>query len=125
MEKGYSLTLATTSKDNSRSNHNDNDISVGKNRPNCGKLGQNCGKVCRKSCVETSQARIEHADNLADWLVDQLKAPHCRPYFCKCAYHLSYEQIASAVVMATMPTVKSPVKYFNAVTKRLMIKQVA
>lgn len=130
MTKGNSLPLKSTLNNISSSKNIVNDIETrkgSKNSRTCGKVRQKSGKLCGKACgkLETGQARISHADQMADWLVDKLKAPYCRQYFCKCAYHLTYEQIASALVSATMPTVKSPIKYFNAVTKRLMIKQVS
>lgn len=127
MKNSNSLTMGSTLITNiSSSNHIDNG-NRGSNSKTCGKLGQKCGKVCAKGRgkLAASQDRINHADQMADWLVEKLEAPYCRQYFCKIAYHLTYEQIASALVSATMPTVKSPIKYFNAVTKRLMIKQVA
>lgn len=132
MEKGNSLTLESTSKDNSsRSIKETMTMRVAKTRQSCGKLGQKSGKLCSKvrakhsGKLATLQDKTEEVDQMADWLVDKLEAPHCRPYFCKCAYHLSHEQIASALVMATMPTVQSPVRYFNKITKRLMVQKIA
>ena len=132
MEKGNSMSLESSSKDNSnRSIKETMTMRVAKTRQNCGKLGQKSGKLCGKVRAKHSvklaslQDKTEEVDKMADWLVDKLEAPHCRPYFCKCAYHLSHEQIASALVMATMPTVQSPVRYFNKITKRLMVHKIA
>lgn len=126
-KKGNSLSMESSITNISSSNYNVIDNESSKTSPTCGKVGQKCGKRCGKVCgkVAFNQARIDQADQMADWLVDKLEAPYCRQYFCKVAYHLTYEQIASALVSATMPTVKSPIKYFNCITKRLMIKQVA
>lgn len=109
----------------SSSNNNGNGNNRGRNAKTCGKLGQKCGKLCAKPCGElsTTQQRADHADQIADWLSAELQAPYCRAYFCKCAYYLPYEQITSTLAMAKMPKVKSPVKYFNAVTKRLLLNR--
>ena len=132
MEKGNSMSLESSSKDNSnRSIKETMTMRVAKTRQNCGKLGQKSGKLCGKVRAKhrvklaSLQDKTEEVDKIADWLVDKLEAPHCRPYFCKCAYNLSHEQIASALVMATMPTVQSPVRYFIKITKRLMVQKIA
>ena len=115
----------------SSSNNNANGNNRGRKAKTCGKLWQNCGKRCVKVCVKVcgklseTQQRADHADQIADWLSNELDAPYCRAYFCKCAYYLPYEQITSTLAMAKMPKVKSPVKYFNAVTKRLLLNRKA
>lgn len=111
----------------SSSNNNANGNNRGRKSKTCGKLGQKCGKRCVKVCGKLSetQQRADHADQIADWLSNELDAPYCRAYFCKCAYYLPYEQITSTLAMAKMPKVKSPVKYFNAVTKRLLLNRKA
>lgn len=115
----------------SSSNNNANGNNRGRKSKTCGKLWQNCGKRCVKVCVKVcgklseTQQRADHADQIADWLSNELDAPYCRAYFCKCAYYLPYEQITSTLAMAKMPKVKSPVKYFNAVTKRLLLNRKA
>ena len=96
----------------SSSNNNANGNNRGRKAKTCGKLSE-------------TQQRADHADQIADWLSNELDAPYCRAYFCKCAYYLPYEQITSTLAMAKMPKVKSPVKYFNAVTKRLLLSRKA
>jgi hypothetical protein len=109
----------------SSSINNANGNNRGRKAASCGKLGQKSGKLGGKACgkLSSTQKRADHADQIADWLSSQLDAPYCRAYFCKCAYYLPYEQIVASLTAAKMPTVKSPVKYFNAVTKRLLLNR--
>ena len=125
MTKANNAIGIKTNTNPSSSINNGNGNNRGRNANTCGKLGKKSGKVCGKACGKLSktQQRADHADQIADWLSDQLEAPYCRAYFCKCAYYLPYEQIVASLTAAKMPTVKSPVKYFNAVTKRLLLNR--
>lgn len=94
----------------------------------CGKTYENCGKGCvktRKSVQKTSMAmeRSNQAESLADFLIGKLEAENCRKYFIKCAYHLSMDEIAEALQEAYRPNVISRVKYFNAITKKMLAKR--
>lgn len=68
--------------------------------------------------VTTNNAwSIKRADRIADRLVDRLKAPECRPFFCKCAYALSENDIESILEAATRPEIRTPKKYFTRTAK--------
>lgn len=91
----------------------------------CGKLPQNCGKGCaksRKNCGKVSMAieRSNQAESLADFLAERLEADYCRKYFLKCAYHLSLDEITEALQESYRPNVISKIKYFNAITKKML-----
>lgn len=49
---------------------------------------------------------------LAERLVEIFNAPQSRKFFLKCAWHLSEDQIWTAVENSKKAKVKSPVKYF-------------
>lgn len=66
---------------------------------------------------------INRADRIADRLVDKLKAPECRPFFCKCAYALSENDIELLLESATKSSIKSPKRYFTRIAKILIIKR--
>lgn len=66
---------------------------------------------------KTNRISPYEAEAKAGFLVERLKAPHCRNFFLKCIYHLSEAEIQDALESATRPYVKSQVKYFNRVCK--------
>ena len=76
----------------------------------CGKLAKNCGKLERDEIVEST----------ADTLVEAFNAEYCRKYFLKCAYHLTPAEINEALHAAGSPSVQSPIRYFNHITKRML-----
>lgn len=63
---------------------------------------------------------INRADRIADRLVRKLSAPECRPFFCKCAYVLSEDDIETLLESATKPNIKAPKNYFTRTAKILM-----
>lgn len=77
------------------------------------KLWKTCGKLdCPPEVIEQK----------AQFLVDKFNAPYCRLYFLKCIHHLSEYDIQRAIELSTRPDIKSPVRYFNAVTKAKLRK---
>lgn len=64
-----------------------------------------------------SNEAINRADRIANRLVQKLNAPECRPFFCKCAYALSENEIELILESATRPEIKAPKNYFTRVAK--------
>ncbi len=64
-----------------------------------------------------SNEAIKRADHIADRLVKKLDAPECRPFFCKCAYAMSENEIEIILEGATRPGIISPKNYFTRVAK--------
>lgn len=65
---------------------------------------------------------IGRADRIADRLVGKLGAPECRPFFCKCAYALSENEIEILLENATRPSIRTPKKYFTRTAKLAIAK---
>lgn len=61
--------------------------------------------------------RATDVDRIADHLVRKFQAPGSRPFFCKCAWKLSEDDIWTAYEQAHGPKVKSPIKYFVTLCK--------
>lgn len=72
-------------------------------------------KTCGKLRVTTDEA--EHK---VRYLITLFNAPQSRRYFFKCVFHLTEGQIQEAIEYAMRPGVKNRIKYFNAVTKRML-----
>lgn len=72
--------------------------------------------------VKRSRDLVRLADRIANRLVAKLNAPECRPFFCKCAYKLSENEIELLLESATRPTVMSPKNYFTHVARIQMSK---
>lgn len=70
----------------------------------------------------SSMESIKRADRIADRLVHKLSAPECRPFFCKCAYRLSENDIEILLENATKPDIKAPKRYFTRTASILMTK---
>lgn len=68
-------------------------------------------------------ASINRADRIADRLTTKLNAPECRPFFCKCAYNLSENDIEVLLENAMKPNIISSKNYFTRTAKILMSKQ--
>lgn len=68
-------------------------------------------------------AAIDRADRIADRLVSKLDAPECRPFFCKCAYALSENDIEVLLENATKPNIIAPKNYFTHTARILMAKR--
>lgn len=81
------------------------------------KLNNNVNNVSMWKTRKTNRISPYEAEAKAGFLVERLKAPHCRNFFLKCIYHLSEAEIQDALESATRPYVKSQVKYFNRVCK--------
>lgn len=58
------------------------------------------------------RAMTSKTEATADKLVKVFRAPQCRKFFLKCAWHLSEAQIWEIAEMAQTPRIKSPVRYF-------------
>lgn len=69
-----------------------------------------------------SSESIRRADLIADRLVRKLKAPECRPFFCKCAYVLSENDIEMMLESSTRPGILAPKNYFTRIAKIKMSK---
>lgn len=63
---------------------------------------------------------IKRADRIADRLVSKLNAPECRPFFCKCAYALSENDIEILLERAMKSGIEVPKRYFTHSAKALM-----
>lgn len=66
--------------------------------------------------------RAMSTEMVADRLVEIFNAPQSRNFFLKCAWHLSEDQIWTAVENSKKPKVKSPVKYFVACCSKELSK---
>jgi hypothetical protein len=82
-----------------------------------GRIATACGKTCGKVFTAPEVAEFK-----ADNLVIKFNAPQCRKFFLKCVYHLSEAEIQNAIELATRPSIKVPVKYFNVVAKQMLTK---
>lgn len=75
---------------------------------------------------EKKSARAMSTEMLADRLVEIFHAPQSRNFFLKCAWHLSEDQIWTAVENAqkkrTRNPIKSPVRYFVACCSKELAK---
>lgn len=60
------------------------------------------------------QSRARQVDNIADNLVRKFDAPNSRPFFCKCGWRLSENDIWIAYEQAHGSKVDNPLKYFIA-----------
>ena len=61
--------------------------------------------------------RVAQADNIANRLVDKLKKPDRRKYYCKVAYMLSEAQIESNLELA-LSKGRNPQRYFTWLCER-------
>lgn len=77
-----------------------NDISLKRN-------SMKINESLNKKSVQSKSTEL-----LADRLVEIFNAPNSRNFFLKCAWHLSEDQIWTAVENSRRPKVKSPIKYF-------------
>jgi len=59
---------------------------------------------------------------IAEKLLSKLHEPNSWKFYLKCAYHLSEDQIWSAVELATKPQVKYPNRYFVCLAKKMLEK---
>lgn len=69
---------------------------------------------------KSSQAMA--TEMVADRLVEIFRAPQSRNFFLKCAWHLSEDQIWTAVENSQKKRIKSPVKYFVACCSKELSK---
>lgn len=70
-------------------------------------------KNSMKSMInEKKSPKAMSTEVIADRLVEIFDAPQSRNFFLKCAWHLSEDQIWTAVENSQKPKVKSPVRYF-------------
>lgn len=66
----------------------------------------------------TIKERAADVDRIADHLVRKFQAPGSRPFFCKCAWKLSEDDIWTAYEKATRkPGINYPIKYFVTLCK--------
>lgn len=72
--------------------------------------------------MSSSLLTIQRADRIADRLVAKLNAPECRPFFCKCAYKMSENDIEILLENSTKPSIISPKNYFTRTAKIFMAK---
>lgn len=63
---------------------------------------------------DKKSARAKSTEMVADRLVEIFNAPQSRNFFLKCAWHLSEDQIWTAVENSQRPRIKSPIRYFVA-----------
>ena len=77
-------------------------------------------KTSLKSLKSMKSAEIVKTDYIADKLVEIYKSPSSRNFFLKCAWHLSEDQIWTAVERSRSKRIKTPVKYFVACCYRLL-----
>ena len=59
-------------------------------------------------------SRARQVDIIADELVRKFEAPASRPFFCKCGWKLSENDIWTAYEQAHGPKVNDSLKYFIA-----------
>ncbi|MBQ3306434.1 hypothetical protein IJH02_03305 [Candidatus Saccharibacteria bacterium] len=71
---------------------------------------------------EKKSARARSTEMTADRLVEIFNAPQSRNFFLKCAWHLSEDQIWTAVENSQRKKIKSPVKYFVACCSKELAK---
>lgn len=67
---------------------------------------------------EKKSARAKSTEMLADRLVEIFGAPQSRNFFLKCAWHLSEDQIWTAVENSQRSSIKSPIRYFVTCCKK-------
>lgn len=72
--------------------------------------------------TSTIKARAADVDRIADHLVYKFKAPNSRPFFCKCAWKLSEDDIWTAYEKANSPKIEYPIKYFVTLCQLKMAK---
>ena len=72
--------------------------------------------------IERKSARAKSTEMVADRLVEIFGAPQSRNFFLKCAWHLSEDQIWTAVENSQKKRIKSPVKYFVACCSKELSK---
>lgn len=61
---------------------------------------------------ETSLVSAKKADVQVHYLVNKFKAPQCKKFFYKVAYHIPEYKIIDAVESSTRTGIICPVKYF-------------
>lgn len=66
--------------------------------------------------------RAMSTEMVADRLVEIFGAPKSRNFFLKCAWHLSEDQIWTAVENSQKKRIKSPIKYFVACCSKELAK---
>lgn len=67
---------------------------------------------------DKKSGKVRSTEMLADRLVEIFGAPGSRNFFLKCAWHLSEDQIWTAVENSQRSSVKSPIRYFVACCKK-------
>lgn len=65
--------------------------------------------------MNQASARASRVDRIADHLVQKFGAPGSRDFFCKCAWHMSEDEIWGTYEKAHKKGIKSPLKYFVTV----------
>lgn len=71
---------------------------------------------------DRKSARAKSTEMVADRLVEIFGAPQSRNFFLKCAWHLSEDQIWTAVENSQKSRIKNPVKYFVACCSKELSK---
>lgn len=66
------------------------------------------------------ESRASRVDRIADHLVRKFNAPGSRDFFCKCAWHMSEDEIWTIYEKAHGPKIESPLKYFIALCQLKM-----
>lgn len=64
--------------------------------------------------VRRSTKTIQQVQAIAEKLSRQFNSQKDFGFFCKCAWHLSEDEVWTIAGAAMSPTVKSPIRYFTA-----------
>lgn len=76
---------------------------------------------CEKTTMTLTMKQIR-VDRIADNAVEMLHAPQCRTFFCKCAQHLSENDIYSAIESAMKPSIRKPAHYAVRTLKTMLAR---
>lgn len=72
------------------------------------------------SMKKRNKKNARQVDAIADKLVQVFNAPKSRPFFCKCAWKLSEDDIWTTKEYACRSGIESPIKYFVSVCSEKM-----
>ena len=82
-------------------------------------------KNSMKSMInEKKSPKAMSTEVIADRLVEIFDAPQSRNFFLKCAWHLSEDQIWTAVENSQKKRVNSPVRYFVTCCQKELAKNI-